>query len=91
MVVVVDDFIPCKTNKNNKAIPAFSSSRNREASVLILEKAWAKLNYKCFMKTWYVNSSHRGAAAQSVERPSKGPVHMVQIYVEGVEGENVHC
>ncbi len=53
MVVVVDDFIPCKTNKNNKAVPAFSSSRNREASVLILEKAWAKLNYKCFMKTWY--------------------------------------
>ena len=50
-VIVVDDFIPCKWIKN-KLAPAFSISRDNEVSIIILEKAWSKMNYKCYMKTW---------------------------------------
>lgn len=40
-VVIVDDYIPCfkKTRK-----PVFSQSNNNEVWVLLLEKAWAKVN-----------------------------------------------
>lgn len=40
-VVIVDDYFPClKSNKN----PIFSKPKNSELWVLILEKAWAKVN-----------------------------------------------
>jgi hypothetical protein len=51
-VVIIDDLIPCKMDKDEKLIPAFSSSRDGESALLILEKAWAKFNYNCYLKTW---------------------------------------
>ena len=40
-VVIIDDYFPCfKSNKN----PIFSKPNNSELWVLILEKAWAKIN-----------------------------------------------
>lgn len=51
-VVAIDDMIPCKFDKDEKLIPAFSSSPEAGSAVLILEKAWAKFNDKCYLKTW---------------------------------------
>ena len=38
--VIVDDYFPCKRD----GTPAFANSRDNEAWVMILEKAWAKLH-----------------------------------------------
>jgi hypothetical protein len=46
-VIEIDDRIPCQL-KENKLIPVFSYSRKNEISILILEKAWAKLNKSYF-------------------------------------------
>lgn len=38
--IVVDDFFPCR-----EGAPSFSKTKNNELWVLILEKAWAKINH----------------------------------------------
>ncbi len=44
-MVEIDDFFPCKVHKNGKFSSAFSRPRNNSVLwVLILEKAWAKVN-----------------------------------------------
>ena len=40
--IIIDDYIPVKTT--NPYEPAFSKSRSRNIWVILLEKAWAKLN-----------------------------------------------
>ena len=40
-VIIVDDYIPCNKTTNK---PIFSKPKNNELWVLILEKAWAKVN-----------------------------------------------
>jgi hypothetical protein len=47
-IVTVDDYIPCNSSNS----PAFSRSKNGEVWLLLIEKAWAKLNDSCYMKTW---------------------------------------
>jgi calpain-15 len=48
-IITVDDYFPCKIKDK---LPAFSSSKYGEIWLLILEKAWAKINCMCYMKTW---------------------------------------
>jgi calpain-15 len=48
-IITVDDYFPCKAKDK---LPAFSSSQYGEIWLLILEKAWAKINCSCYMKTW---------------------------------------
>jgi hypothetical protein len=47
--ITVDDFIPCK---RGDMTPAFSYTKNNEIWIMILEKAWAKINKSCYMRTW---------------------------------------
>lgn len=48
-IITVDDFIPCKPLDMT---PAFSYTKNNEIWIMILEKAWAKINNACYMRTW---------------------------------------
>jgi hypothetical protein len=44
-MVEIDDFFPCRKRKNGKFASVFSQPRNNSLLwVLILEKAWAKVN-----------------------------------------------
>jgi hypothetical protein len=47
-IITVDDYIPCNSSNN----PTFSYSKHGEVWLHLIEKAWAKLNGSCYMKTW---------------------------------------
>jgi len=53
-VVIVDDYFPCSNSTNE---PLFTSSEDDEMWVMLLEKAWAKINgsYGRIVSGW---SSH---------------------------------
>jgi len=42
--VIIDDLIPCKNPYGQMFIPAFDSTETKEIWVMLLEKAWAKVN-----------------------------------------------
>ena len=48
-IISVDDFIPCKPIERK---PVFGTSSFNEIWLIILEKAWAKVNRGCYMRTW---------------------------------------
>jgi calpain-15 len=63
-IVTVDDCFPCKAKDK---LPAFSSSKYAELWLLVLEKAWAKINCLCYMKTWL------GTPQEALTALSKAP------------------
>lgn len=61
-LVTVDDYIPCKADNTL----AFSSTKQCELWLSIIEKAWAKLNGCCYMRTWLgIPSEALGALSEA--------------------------
>ena len=48
-IITIDDYIPCSPNERK---PVFSTSKDKETWVMLLEKAWAKINGNSYMKIW---------------------------------------
>jgi len=60
--VTVDDYLPCKEDHTL----AFSTTKQNELWLSIIEKAWTKLNGCCYMKTWLgIPSEALGALSEA--------------------------